>query len=116
VVHLQVVLTLNANPTADLNAATKQYVDNLVASGIHYHEPVRLEQPGAVSATYDNGTAGVGATLTNAGTQAILIVDSVTANSADRILIYEQVDATQNGVYVVTDVRFSKYKLGIDTL
>jgi hypothetical protein len=97
-------LTLNANPTSDLNAATKQYVDNLTASGIHFHEAVRLEQPGAVSATYNNGASGVGATLTNAGTQAILVVDQVTVANDDRILIYEQTDATQNGVYVVTTV------------
>jgi hypothetical protein len=98
-------LILNANPTLDLGAATKQYVDNLSSSsGIHFHEAVRLEQPGPVSATYDNGTAGVGATLTNAGTQSILIVDGVTAVNDDRILIYEQVSATQNGVYVVTTI------------
>jgi len=97
-------LTLNANPTSDLNAATKQYVDNLTASGIHFHEAVRLEQPGVVSATYNNGASGVGATLTNAGTQAILVVDQVTVANDDRILIYEQTDATQNGVYVVTTV------------
>jgi hypothetical protein len=97
-------LILNADPTLDLGAATKQYVDNLTAAGIHFHEAVRLEQPGPVSATYDNGTAGVGATLTNAGTQSILIVDGVTAVNDDRILIYEQVSATQNGVYVVTTV------------
>jgi len=97
-------LILNANPTADLGAATKQYVDNLSSSSIHFHEAVRLEQPGPVSATYDNGTDGVGATLTNAGTQSILIVDGVTAVNDDRILIYEQVSATQNGVYVVTTI------------
>jgi hypothetical protein len=97
-------LILNADPTLDLGAATKQYVDNLTAAGIHFHEAVRFEQPGPVSATYDNGTAGVGATLTNAGTQAILVVDGVTASPGDRILIYEQVSATQNGVYVATTV------------
>jgi len=97
-------LILNADPTVDLGAATKQYVDNLTAAGIHFHEAVRFEQPGPVSATYDNGTDGVGATLTNAGTQSILIVDGVTAVNDDRILIYEQVSATQNGVYVVTTI------------
>lgn len=97
-------LTLNADPTADLHAATKSYVDNLTAAGIHYHEAVRLEKEGNLNATYDNGTAGVGATLTNAGAQAILVVDSVTVANDDRLLIYEQTDATQNGVYVVTTV------------
>ena len=97
-------LTLNADPTADLHAATKSYVDNLTAAGIHYHEAVRLEKEGNLNATYDNGTNGVGATLTNAGAQGILIVDSVTVVADDRILVYEQTDATQNGVYVATTV------------
>jgi len=97
-------LTLNADPTSDLNAATKQYVDNLTASGIHFHESVRVENPGALTVTYNNGTAGVGATLTNAGTQAVLVLDGITMVVDDRVLIYEQADATQNGVYVVTSI------------
>lgn len=97
-------LTLNADPTLDLQAATKQYVDNLTASGIHFHESVRVENPGALTVTYNNGTAGVGATLTNAGTQAALVIDGITMVVDDRVLIYEQADATQNGVYVVTNV------------
>ena len=97
-------LTLNADPTLDLQAATKQYVDNLTASGIHFHESVRVENPGALTVTYNNGTAGVGATLTNASTQAALVIDGITMVVDDRVLIYEQADATQNGVYVVTNV------------
>jgi hypothetical protein len=46
----------------------------------------------------------VGATLTNAGTQVALVIDGVTLSVADRVLIYEQTDQTENGVYVVTDV------------
>lgn len=97
-------LTLNANPTQVLHAASKQYVDGLVASGIHFHQPVRVEAPINLNATYNNGTAGVGATLTNAGTQVALVLDGVTVSVADRVLVYEQTDQTQNGVYVVTDV------------
>jgi hypothetical protein len=33
-----------------------------------------------------------------------LVIDGVTLSVADRVLIYEQTDQTQNGVYVVTDV------------
>jgi hypothetical protein len=97
-------LTLNANPTQVLHAASKQYVDALIASGIHFHQPVRVEAPLNLNATYNNGTAGVGATLTNAGTQAALVLDGVTVSVADRVLVYEQTDQTQNGVYVVTNV------------
>jgi hypothetical protein len=97
-------LTLHDEPTADLHAATKLYVDNIASAAIHFHEAVRLEAPYELSATYNNGTDGVGATLTNAGTQAILVVDGVTAVAGDRILVYEQTDQTTNGVYVATTI------------
>ena len=97
-------LILNTDPTTSLQAATKGYVDTIAAAGIHYHDPVRVESPSALTVTYNNGTAGVGATLTNAGTQAALSIDGVTLSAADRVLIYVQTDATQNGVYTVTDV------------
>jgi hypothetical protein len=97
-------VTLTQDPTLALEAATKQYVDTVASTGIHFHEPVRVEAPLNLNATYDNGTAGVGATLTNAGTQAALVLDGVTVSVADRVLVYEQTDATENGIYVVTSV------------
>ena len=98
-----VPILLPADPTLPLQAATKEYVDTLVASGIHFHQPVRVESPINLNATYNNGTSGVGATLTNAGTQVALVIDGVTVATNDRVLVYEQTDQTQNGVYVVTD-------------
>ena len=97
-------LILNQDPTSALQAATKQYVDTIAAAGLHYHDPVRVEQEGNLNATYDNGTSGVGATLTNAGTQAALVIDGVTMVLNDRVLIYEQTNAAHNGVYTVTNV------------
>jgi len=97
-------VTVAGNPSAALEVATKQYVDTLIASGIHFHQPVRVEAPLNLNATYNNGTAGVGATLTNAGTQLALVIDGVTVSVADRVLVYEQTDPVQNGIYVVTDV------------
>jgi hypothetical protein len=99
-------IAVTANPTTDYQVATKTYVDSLVSSAIHFHDAVRVESPdsaGNLNATYNNGTAGVGATLTNAGTQAALVIDGVTLNTNDRVLIYNQTDATENGVYTVTD-------------
>ena len=97
-------VTLGADPTAALGAATKQYVDTIAAAGIHYHDPVRVEHPGNLPATYDNGTNGVGATLTNNSTQAALVIDGVTMALNDRVLIYEQTNAAHNGIYTVTNV------------
>ena len=97
-------VTLTQDPTLALQAATKQYVDTQTSAGIHFHQPVRVESPTNLNATYSNGTAGVGATLTNAGTQAALVLDGVTLSVADRVLIYTQTTQTQNGIYVVTTV------------
>lgn len=97
-------VTLTQDPVSDLQATTKQYVDNLIAAGVHYHTPVKYEAPNALTATYNNGTSGVGATLTNAGTLAAFTPDGVVAAVNDRILIYQQASALQNGIYTVTTV------------
>ncbi len=99
-------VTVTQDPTAALELATKQYVDNIASTGITFHQPVRVESPdsaGNLNATYNNGTAGVGATLTNAGTQAALVIDGVTLVTNDRVLIYNQTNAFENGVYTVTN-------------
>lgn len=51
--------------------------------------------------SYNNGTAGVGATLTEVGTGA-LVVDGQNPSVGQRVLIKNQADQTQNGIYVVT--------------
>lgn len=97
-------ITNVAGPTAGSDVATKTYVDTIASASIHYHDPVRVESPVNLVATYDNGTAGVGATLTNADTQAALVIDGITLSLNDRVLIYQQANTAHNGVYTVTDV------------
>ena len=100
-------VTVTQNPTADFQLATKQYVDNLVAVGTTYHDPVYVESPdtaGNLNATYSNGVSGVGATLTNAGTLAALTIDGVLMTVGKRVLIYNQTNQFENGVYTVTVV------------
>jgi len=84
--------------------AIKTYVDTVAAAGIHYHDPVRVESPINLNAAYNNGTAGVGATLTNSGTLAAISIDGVSLSLNDRVLIYNQTNTTHNGVYTVTTV------------
>ncbi len=99
--------TISTTPSAANDITNKTYVDTLVASGIHFHQPVRVESPINLNATYNQpggAGVGVGATLTNAGTQVALVIDGVTMVVADRVLIYQQSTQTQNGIYVVTDV------------
>jgi hypothetical protein len=178
-------VTVTQAPTSALQLATKQYVDDQVASGIDIHTPVRVESPTALTATYTPGgtavtvttisggktltfstspslsvndqvvfssssngivsgtayyvfsvpagnqvtlsltyngpeittftdgsglsigglvNAGVGATLTNAGAKAALQIDGVNLSVSNRVLVYNQVNAYENGVYTVTTV------------
>ena len=83
--------------------ANKAYVDQ-VAQGLDTKPSCRVGTTADLSATYNNGTAGVGATLTNSGTQGTLTLDNTAANLNDRILVKDQTDATQNGIYTVTNV------------
>ena len=55
----------------------------------------------SISAT---GNPGLGATLTNAGTQAALSIDGISLVLTDRVLVRAQSSAFQNGVYTVTTV------------
>jgi hypothetical protein len=172
-----------ATPVQAFDAATKQYVDDAVSTGITIHTPVYVESPTALAATYaqggtthtvtditggttltfsathslnvndqiywgstfngitantsyfvysaptntqitlagiyggpqltnlTNGTGlsqvgranpGVGATLT-ANTNGAANIDGVLVTSSQRVLIYTQTNAAQNGVYVVTN-------------
>ena len=50
------------------------------------------------------GEGGVGATLTNAGAQAALTIDSVLMTVGLRVLVQGQTNQAQNGIYAVTTV------------
>jgi len=97
-------ITTNAANATDIT--NKQYVDGLVSSGIHFHEPVLVEEDVSLVAVYaqPNGASnGVGATLTNNAANAALVVDGVSVSNTARILVYAQSNAVQNGVYTVTN-------------
>ena len=83
--------------------ANKAYVDQ-VAQGLDAKPSTRVATTANLAATYANGTAGVGATLTNSGTQAAFAVDGVTPTTNDRVLVKDQTAAAQNGIYVLTTV------------
>ncbi|MDA7798413.1 hypothetical protein N8956_00265 [bacterium] len=81
--------------------ANKAYVDQ-VAQGLDAKPSARAATTTNLTATYSNGTAGVGATLTNSGTQAAFAVDGVTPSVSDRILVKDQTAGAQNGIYVLS--------------
>jgi hypothetical protein len=96
-------LTNVATPTVSTDAANKQYVDD-VAQGLNIHAASWAGTTANLNATYNNGTSGVGATLTNAGTQAAFQTDGITPSLNDRILVKNQTTASQNGIYTLTTV------------
>jgi len=95
-------LTLSGAPTSDLHAATKLYVDGL-AAGINFHQPVVAATAGNLAGDYNNGTNGLGATLTGSANGAIGTIDGASVSVGSRILLKSQTDATQNGIYTVTN-------------
>jgi len=82
-------VTLNADPTQSLGAATKQYVDS-VASGLDVKESVR---------------AATTANITLSGTQTI---DAIAVIVGDRVLVKDQSSAEENGIYVVSATGWSR--------
>lgn len=78
-------LTLHADPTNNLHAATKQYVDS-VALGLDFKASVRAASIADVSiSTLNNGSS----------------LDGVSLNTGDRVLLKDQSAPEQNGIYVV---------------
>jgi hypothetical protein len=96
-------VTLPGAPSSPLQAATKQYVDD-VAQGLHIHPSVVAATTANLTATYSNGTSGVGATLTNSGTLAAFSTDGVSPAQNDRVLVKNQTTQLQNGIYTLTTV------------
>ena len=94
-------VTLPGAPTLDLHAATKLYVDNVTA-GINFHESVHAASVNSLAANYSNGTSGVGATLTADTNRAFTQIDGESVSVGQRVLIKNQTDAKQNGIYTLT--------------
>lgn len=98
-------LILNADPSTALGAATKQYVDNF-ASGLHAHAACLIATTNTLAVmsggtiTYNNGSSGVGATLTTTGSFDTL--DSRTINTGNRILVKNETAQQNNGIYTKT--------------
>ncbi len=75
-----------ADPSANTDAANKQYVDN-VARGMQWKAPVRVATTatGTLATAFENGDS----------------IDGVTLITGDRILIKDQAAGAENGIYVV---------------
>jgi hypothetical protein len=95
--------TISTSPSGGTDIVNKAYADS-IASGINFHQSVRLATTAALPAnTYNNGTSGVGATLT-ANANGALSVDGVAVVVGNRILVKNEAAGANNGVYTVTQV------------
>jgi len=86
------------------DAASKNYVDT-VAQGLSVKDSVLLATTTALPAyTYNNGTSGVGATIT-ANTTGALSLDSTLVTANSRVLVKNETstNAPYNGIYLVTN-------------
>ena len=100
-------LTITDAPVAGTDAVNKDYVDS-VAQGLDPKESVQVATLSELTigagagewAFTDNG--GVGDTIVN-NTASITTIDGVQLNDGDRVLVKNQVDATQNGIYTVSN-------------
>ena len=95
-------VTVTQDPVAALDLATKQYVD-AVAEGLHVHAACAAATTGTLASitggtvTYNNGTAGVGATLTLS--VALTTLDGYTLLNGDRVLVKNEATQANNGIY-----------------
>ena len=80
--------------------ANKAYVDQ-VAQGLDTKPSTRAATTADLSATYSNGSSGVGATLT-AGSNGAIVIDGVSLSVDDRVLVKDQSTAAENGIYRVS--------------
>lgn len=75
--------TLAADPASALQAATKQYVDSMVA-GQHVRDAVRVKSTANISIS----------------TGTLLTIDGVVTVAGNRVLLTDQTTASENGVYI----------------
>lgn len=94
-------LYLYGAATAPNEAITLEQAQQL-AAGLNIHVGVKAASTTPYSAVYNNGASGVGATLT-ATANGVFVADGYTGIVGDRILIKNQVNAFENGVYDITD-------------
>jgi len=82
-------LTLSGAPTQDLHAVTKAYVDSVV-QGLDIKESVKV------------------ATTENIALSGAMTIDGVAVSAGDRVLVKNQTNAAENGIYVVADEAWSR--------
>ena len=96
--------TISTAPSSSTDIVNKSYADS-IASGVNFHAAAQYATTAALPAnTYNNGSSGVGSTLT-AVAVGTLTIDSYTLVIGDvgkRLLIKNEATQANNGVYTLT--------------
>lgn len=96
-------ITNLAEGTAATDAVNLGQVEALVQGLTDPKDAARVGTTGALpAATYDNGASGVGATLTADANGAFPSIDGVAISLNDRVLLKDQTNAIENGIYELT--------------
>lgn len=91
------------SPSASGDVANKAYVDG-IAAGLQVKTACLCGTVSALPAnTYNNGTGGIGATLT-ANSNGALTVDGVSPSLNDRVLVKNESTQANNGIYYLSQV------------
>lgn len=98
-------ITNLADGTALTDAVNLGQVQALVQGLTDPKDAARVATTSALpTSTYSNGTSGVGATLTADANGALPSIDGVALVVNDRILVKNQANAFENGIYEVTQL------------
>ena len=97
--------TITTAPSNNNDIVNKLYADS-IGSGVNFHAACNYATTAALSPanTYNNGSSGVGATLT-AASNAVLTIDGYTFVVGDvgkRILVKNEATGANNGAYTLT--------------
>lgn len=94
-----------AAPVSGTDAVNLTFLQSYLTGATDPKDAVRVATTAALPAcTYNNGTGGVGATLTANANGALPNIDGVGLSVADRLLVKDQAAGLQNGIYEVTDL------------
>jgi len=102
------IVTTTTDPSSPNELTRKGWVDSQLSSVASGYDP-KIESKVTTTSelstsTYDNGTSGVGATLTADANGVLGDIDDISLSVDDRVIVKNQSTALQNGIYVITSL------------